>query len=171
MPITEVTAQRATIGGTLSLAYPGNVTAGSLLVIGGGTGGNMRGITATGAGAPASWIFCRPSLLVGGLTHPFLAFGIAGATGACTVTLVGASFPSYTITEFTFTASFLDIRPALVREDDDTGTAVSTASLTVADDSVLLGARRTTRPRPSRRGRAGRSLAATKRSRPTTRTG
>lgn len=116
MAIAELTGQRATTSSgststTLTLAYPGNVTAGNVLVVGGSVVGNPSyarpSISATGTGAPTTgWrLIVSPGRAgtTGGDARSFIAYAEAGASDACTVSLALnglASFASYSITEF-----------------------------------------------------------------------
>jgi hypothetical protein len=114
MAVTELTGQRATKkitspAASTTQAYPGNVTIGDLLLVGGAhyisSGSGVDSVTASGAGAPASWTFILATQQVqpGGTPHSWLAYGVAAATGACTISCncsSGTSYISVSQTEF-----------------------------------------------------------------------
>jgi hypothetical protein len=137
MAIAEVTAQRNTVSGTLSNAYPNNVTIGSLLVVGIAGAGPLLTISATGSGAPTSWAQINLQLVNASDVHTYIAWGIATATGACTVAITGLTFVSMTVTEFTGASDVAGLPLPSWGRGINTGPAVTQPL--VPDGALVLG--------------------------------
>lgn len=153
MPFVEISSQRASSAATgnvasRSLAFPGNVTAGSLLVVAGSLepAGTLVQpfLSATGAGAPAAsaWTVIL-SWYNQSNNGTFIAYALAGATGACTVTVTymtaaaaagSTAYGTFSITEFTGAGA---ASGALVARGSSTGPAPGTMAAVSGD--LLLG--------------------------------
>jgi hypothetical protein len=142
--IVEVSGQRATktltSGASVQLAFPGAVVAGNLLVVAGfsrsGTGTHT--ITVTDSRGTTYTVVQGP--VMGGEVVSFIAYGIAGGSGANTVT-VGSdgSSPacSFAIDEF----DNVSATPLDVDGGSSTGTSVepSDSITTVATGALIIG--------------------------------
>jgi len=147
--ITEVGSgsQRAATGNnsgvdSASLAFPGNVTSGSLLIVAGAmwaSGAAPTGATVTDTRS-TSYTVVVGTVPPGMTWRTFLAYGVAPSGGACTVTVnpTGSSADlSFSIDEF----AGQDASPADV--DGGTSTGLSSTSsdslTTVAADALIVG--------------------------------
>jgi hypothetical protein len=152
MPFVEIPSQRASSAATgnvasRSLAFPGNVTAGSLLVVAGSLEPASTLVqpflSATGAGAPAAsgWTVIL-SWYNQTNNGTFIAYALAGASGACTVTVTylsaaaagATAYGTFSITEFTGAGA---ASGALVARGSSTGPAPGT--LAVVNTDLMLG--------------------------------
>lgn len=152
MAFAEISAQRASSAAsgsslTKSVAYPGNVGVGNLLVLGGSyemATTTAPFITATGAGAPlaSTWVVQR-SWYAQSLNGTWIAYAPAGANGACTVTVnwmtvgaaTGSSYGTFSITEFTGFGGQTSSLQAL-----GSSTSPAPGTLHVTDTDLILGA-------------------------------
>lgn len=129
-----------TPGASTTAVYPGNVVAGNLLIatgILGGVGviGNSIGATDT---VGTSYTVIEKTL-ADGLTRLFIAYGIANASGANTITLSQDQAGQYNgvIDEFsTPNATPLNVDGGL---SEGTSTAPSDAITTTADNALIIG--------------------------------
>lgn len=139
--ITEVGSgsQRATYvggGGTQPLAFPGSVTTGNLLIVAGATYSD---------GAPPNDVTVNDSIgtsyttinSVDGNGKNWIAYGIAGSSGANTVTVVMGSYGTFSIDEF----SGVDSTPLDVNGSYSTGvgTSVSDGITTGVNNALIIG--------------------------------
>lgn len=147
--ITEVASQRATATeclatDTCAVAFPNNVTGGNLLVGGGNSddtvGSHTFGVTDS-VGTSYSTIVCTPDLNGSRMTA-FLFYGIAGGSGANTVTvnpLLDSSVAQivFAIDEFTGNhATPLDVNGG---SSTGTSTAPADSLTTLAANDLVLG--------------------------------
>lgn len=152
MAFVEISSQRASSAASgnvasRSLAYPGNVTAGSLLVVAGSLepAGTLVQpfLSATGAGAPAAsaWTVIL-SWYNQSNNGTYIAYALAGASGACTVTVTylsaaaasATAYGTFSITEFTGAGA---ASGAIVARGSSTGPAPGTMAAVSGD--LLLG--------------------------------
>lgn len=136
--ITEVASMRASgeytnVDFTAALAFPNNVTAGDLLIA---AGTNWKGSSQTIAvsGCSTTWttIHGADRSGAGGIYRTWVAYGIAGVSGACTPTVDPGStsnYGSYSLNAFRGSPS----TPLDVDGGDSTGTG------TTASDSITTG--------------------------------
>jgi|CXWL01.1.fsa_nt_gi hypothetical protein len=148
--IAELSGQRATITecnncDTLAVAYPGNVTVGDLLVIGGNTydTNGTTDYTVTDTVGTNYTIYACTALTESPNATPFLAVGIAAASGANTVTVnptidASANQIVFGIGEFsgTATVNILDVNGG---SSTGTSTAPADALTTVTANALILG--------------------------------
>jgi hypothetical protein len=139
--ITELSSQRALRTGaagvgSATLAFPGSVTAGNLLVIAGFTGGAGSSVAVSDS---RSTSYTVASSVVSGGFQIFIAWGVAATTGGCTVTVDPAGTTarlSFVIDEFTGQhATPLDVNGGVATGSD----ASPTINITplVADDLIV----------------------------------
>lgn len=143
--ITEVPSQRASGGtcndvNTCTAAFPNNVAAGNLLVVGGATwddpGSGSVTVTDT-IGTAYTTVLC--TTMDSGRQNTYYAYGIAPSSGANTVTVdpsgASANYIRVHIDEFTGTAA----SPFSVDGGNSTGTSTSPSdSITTATANELL---------------------------------
>jgi len=148
MAITEVGSgsQRASTSvdnvDSTTLAFPANVTSGSLLLVAGScwqTGAGNSGITVTDTRSTSYTVLMKAGFASdGGQMVPFIAYGIAASSGACTVTVD----PSGTGNYLAFTIDELagvHATPLDVDGGQSTGTSTAPADgLTTAAAGTLL---------------------------------
>lgn len=148
--IAELTGQRATATQCLNsdscaVAYPGNVTSGDLLVVGGNTydTGGTTGYTVTDTVGTSYTVFNCTALTGNPNATPFIAVGVAAATGANTVTVnptldASANEIIFGIGEFsgTATAGILDVDGG---SSTGSSTTPSDGLTTITANSVILG--------------------------------
>lgn len=147
--IAELSGQRATATectncDSLALAYPGNVTAGNLLVVGGNaydTAGTT-GYTVTDSVGTSYTVYACTALTGTPNATPFLAVGIAGGSGANTVTVnptidASANQLVFGIGEF----SGVNNPPLDVDGGSSTGTGTSASDsiTTISANALILG--------------------------------
>lgn len=148
--IAELSGQRATATectncDSLSLAYPGNVTAGDLLTVGGNTHdvSGATGYSITDTVGTNYTVYTCTALTGSPDATPFLAIGIAPSTGANTVTVnptldSNADQIVFGIGEFsgTATVSLLDVDGG---SSTGTSTTPSDGLTTVTANALILG--------------------------------
>lgn len=140
MGFAELSSQRAetrvSSDDPVPLAYPGSVTAGNLLIASGSTLGTISGITDS---VGSSWTVVQTSTYGSYGISLFIAYGIAGGSGANTVSvnLAAGTFTSYAITEF----SGVHATPLDANGGSSTGTSTtpSDSITTVAADALIIG--------------------------------
>lgn len=147
--IAELSGQRATATectncDSLALAYPGSVTAGNLLVVGGNaydTAGTT-GYTVTDSVGTSYTVYACTALTGNPNATPFLAIGIAGGSGANTVTVnptidASANQLVFGIGEF----SGVNNPPLDVDGGSSTGTGTSASDsiTTISANALILG--------------------------------
>lgn len=141
----SATATECTNCDSLALAYPGSVTANNLLVVGGSTydTAGTTGYTVTDSVGTSYTVFPCTALTGTPNATPFIAVGVAGGSGANTVTVNptvdnSANQLVFGIGEFsgTATSSILDVNGG-----SSTGSSTSPADslTTTAANSLILG--------------------------------
>jgi hypothetical protein len=148
--ITELSGQRNTASectscDSLALAYPGNVTAGNLLVVGGNaydTGGTT-GYSVTDSVGTSYTVYACTALTASSTATPFIAVGIAPSSGSNTVTVnptldASANQIVFGIGEFsgTATSSILDVNGG---SSTGTSTSPSDGITTASANALILG--------------------------------
>lgn len=137
--IAEVASMRASgsytnVASIAALAFPNNVTAGHLLIVA-GDNWNASDQTMAVTGCSTTWAVIQAAGTsgAGGVYRSFIAYGIAGASGACTPTIDPSgtgNYGSYSLDSF----SGVDTTTPL---DVDGGSSTSTG--TSASDSITTG--------------------------------
>lgn len=127
---------RASSDDPVPLAYPGSVTAGNLLIASGSTLGTISGITDS---VGTSWTVVQTSTYGSFGLSLFIAYGIAGGSGANTISvnLATGTFTSFAIDEF----SGVNATPLDANGGTSTGTSTtpSDSITTVADNALIIG--------------------------------
>lgn len=150
MAWAQVAGRKATAnaGGfsSTTLAFAGNVTAGDVLFAGGGFWDTSTGYTITLTDTRSTvWTVLKGTELssLGGFFAPFLAYGVALSSGACTVTLAatgdsGSNYASFSIDEWSGgdTAALLDTNGGT---SSGTSTAPSDSLTTATANCLILG--------------------------------
>lgn len=146
--IAELSSQRALAADcsacdSAAVAYPGNVTAGNLLVVGGSTydtaGTTSHSVTDT-IGTTYTVYTCTALTASFPNSTPYIAIGIAPSSGANTVTVnptidASANKMRFGITEFSGVAN----PPLDVNGGSSTGTSTTPSdSITTATDNALI---------------------------------
>lgn len=129
-------ATRTSSDDPLTLAYPGNVTAGNLLIVAGTSLAVVSGVTDS---VGTSYTVVQTSTYGSYGISSFIAYGIAGGSGANTVSvnLASGTYTSYAIDEF----SGVNATPFDVNGGSSTGTSTTpTDSITtVAENALIIG--------------------------------
>lgn len=143
--IAEVASMRATkefsnVDSTTQ-AYPNNITAGDLLIVA-GTNWNTGTTTmsVTGCSTTFSVIQGADTSGNGGVYKSFIAYGIAGTSGACTLTIDPQGTGNYgSVSQDAF--SGVDATPLDADGGSSTGsgTAVADSITTVAANALIIG--------------------------------
>ena len=148
---TEVASQRASTGNnngvdSANLAFPNNVTSGNLLIVTGGVWGSSAAptsITVTDTRS-TSYTVVLGDIPAGLTWRTFIAYGNAGGSGACTVTVdpLGASHSlSFSVDEFTGADSSPSDVAGGTSQGNVNGSAftASDSITTVAADALIIG--------------------------------
>lgn len=146
LPSQRIKATECANCDTLAVAYPGNVTAGNLLVVGGNTydTAGTTGHTVTDSVGTSYTVFnCSPLTATLPNATPFIAVGIAPSSGANTVTVnptidTSANQINFGVGEFSGTAS-----SSIVDVDGGSSTGTSTSPsdgiTTVTANALIIG--------------------------------
>lgn len=147
--ISEVASMRQTFNAgafdSTTVAYPNNITVGQLLIAAGTIWDDTNDtytVSVAGCSATFSVIMgTASSLSAGGYYRTFIASGVAGSTGACTLTIdpspaTATSYGSGAIDAFTCNACSLDVDGGT---STGTSTTVSDALTTLTADALIIG--------------------------------
>lgn len=140
----RATATECTIADTCAQAFPGNVTVGNLIIVGGNTydSSGATGYTITDTVGTTYSVLTCTTLTASATATPFIGYGIAAASGANTVTVnptidASANQIVFAIDEF----SGADASPLDVNGGSSTGssTTPSDSVTTTALNDLVVG--------------------------------
>lgn len=144
MAFSAVSGQAATTSYTnvnsVTLAFPGNVTAGNALVVGGGNWANPQDATIAVSDTRSTSYNTHNQTISGRGTTAFLAWGTAPTGGACTVTVNPAGtngWGSFTINEYQ-AADTIGV-DATFESTTGSSTSPSDSITNTVNDGLLLG--------------------------------